>query len=86
MHDDVFTLMNVRYSWLLENRAGRLSASATFAAKIGCVPQRLHDWFRRDETNAWQRPSITSAEVQRVKELEREVKELRQVRSRFNLA
>lgn len=34
-------------------------------------------WVKREEVDSGQRPGITTAEAQRIKELEREVKELR---------
>jgi transposase len=45
--------------------------------KIGCAPQTLLEWVKRAEVDAGTRPGTTTAEMQRIKELEREVKELR---------
>ncbi len=45
--------------------------------KIGCAAHTLLNWVRRDEVDAGTRPGVTSAEAQRIKDLEREVKELR---------
>jgi transposase len=53
------------------------AAVESIAPKIGCVPQTLLEWVKRVEIDAGARPGTTSAEVQRIKELEREVKELR---------
>jgi len=53
------------------------AAVESIAPKIGCVPQTLLEWVKRAEVDAGMRPGITSAEAQRIKELEREVKELR---------
>jgi transposase len=53
------------------------AAIESIAPKIGCVPQTLHEWVRRAEIDAGQRDGITSDERERVKQLEREVKELR---------
>ena len=53
------------------------SAVESIAPKIGCVPQTLLEWVKRDEIDAGSRPGVTSAEKERIKELEREVKELR---------
>jgi transposase len=53
------------------------AAIESIAPKIGCVPQTLHEWVRRAQIDAGQREGITSDERERVKQLEREVKELR---------
>lgn len=53
------------------------SAVESIAPKIGCVPQTLLDWVKRVEVDAGVRPGVSTAEAQRTKELEREVKELR---------
>ena len=49
----------------------------SIAPKIGCVPQTLLEWVKRVEVDAGKREGVTTAETQRVKDLEREVKELR---------
>jgi transposase-like protein len=53
------------------------AAVESTAPKIGCVPQTLLDWVKRSEVDAGKRPGTTTAEVQRIKDLERENKELR---------
>jgi transposase-like protein len=53
------------------------AAVESIAPKIGCVPQTLLDWVKRTEVDAGQRPGTTTEEAKRIKELEREVKELR---------
>ena len=53
------------------------AAVESIAPKIGCVPQTLLDWVKRSEVNAGMRPDTTTAEAQRIKDLERENKELR---------
>ena len=63
-----------------EHRAGYPSLWATvvsIAPKIGCAPQTLLEWVKRSEIDAGTRSGITTAEAQRIKDLEREVKELR---------
>lgn len=42
------------------------------------MPQTLNDWVTKAEVDSGQRPGTTSSDAQRIKELEREVKELRQ--------
>jgi transposase len=53
------------------------AAVESIAPKIGCVPQTLLEWVKRVEVDAGMRPGMTTAEAQRIKELERENKELR---------
>ena len=53
------------------------AAVESIAPKIGCVPQTLLEWVKRVEVDAGARPGTTTAEAQRIKDLEREVKELR---------
>lgn len=53
------------------------AAVESIAPKIGCVPQTLLEWVKRTEIDAGARPGITTAEMQRLKEVERENKELR---------
>jgi transposase-like protein len=53
------------------------AAVESIAPKIGCVPQTLLEWVKRAEVDAGTRPGTSTAEAQRIKDLEREVKELR---------
>ncbi len=53
------------------------AAVESIAPKIGCVPQTLLTSVKRTEIDAGTRPGMTTAEAQRIKELERENKELR---------
>ena len=53
------------------------AAVESIAPKIGCAPQTLLDWVKRTEIDAGSRPGTTTAEAQRIKDLERENKELR---------
>ena len=62
------------------------AAIEAIAPKIGCVPQTLNEWVKRVEVNTGVRDGITTAEAQRVKELEREVKELRRANEILKLA
>ncbi len=62
------------------------AAVESIAPKIGCVPQTLLEWVKRHEVNTGARDGITTAEAQRVKELEREVKELRRANEILKLA
>lgn len=62
------------------------TAVESIAPKIGCVPQTLLSWVRRREIDTGVREGVTTAEAQRVKELEREVKELRRANEILKLA
>ena len=53
------------------------AAIESIAPKIGCVPQTLHEWVKRDEIDGGTRAGVTTLDMQRLKELERENKELR---------
>jgi len=53
------------------------AAVESIAPKIGCVPQTLLEWVKRAEIDAGARPGTTTDEMQRIKDLERENKELR---------
>ena len=53
------------------------AAIESIAPKIGCVPQTLNDWVKRDEVDSGQREGLTSSERELLKALQREVKELR---------
>lgn len=58
----------------------------SIAPKIGCVPQTLHEWVRKQEVDAGLRDGMSSAEHERIKALEREVKELRRANEILKLA
>jgi len=45
--------------------------------KLGCSVEALRRWVRQSERDAGQRPGLTTDERQRLKQLEREVFELR---------
>ena len=62
------------------------AAVESIAPKIGCVPQTLLEWVKRVEVDMGQREGVTSNEAQRVKDLEREVKELRRANEILKLA
>ena len=62
------------------------AAVESIAPKIGCVPQTLLEWVKRVEVDTGVRGGVTTAETQRVKKLEREVKELRRANEILKLA
>jgi transposase-like protein len=62
------------------------AAIESIAPKIGCVPQTLNEWVKRADVEAGVRDGVTTSEAQRVKELEREVRELRKANEILKLA
>lgn len=79
----------IRYSQEVKERAVRMvfehekeypsqwAAISSIAPKIGCTPETLRTWIRQAERDQGIRPGMTSAERDRMKELERENRELR---------
>ena len=57
--------------------ASRWAAVQSVASKIGCTPQTLLSWVNRMEVDSGAKPGMTSDQAARVKELEREVRELK---------
>ena len=66
---------------LMEHREEYQSEAAALmaiAGKLGCSPDNLRVWVRQVQRDGGERPGPTSAEKARIKELERENRELRQ--------
>ena len=53
-------------------------AISSIAAKIGCSSETLRKWTRQAEVDGGSRDGVTTAERERLKELERENRRLRQ--------
>src|SRR5690625_137112 len=78
-----------RYSAEVRERAVRMvldhkdeyssewAAMESIAEKIGCSAETLRLWVRQAERDTGERPGPTTTEKIRIKELEREVRELR---------
>ena len=66
---------------LVQEHAGEYvsewAALTSIATKCGMTPETLRKWVRRTEVDAGARPGLTTDERQRLKELERENRELR---------
>ena len=74
---------------VLEHRGEHPSlwaATQSFSSKIGCSAHTLYEWVRRHEVDAGTRDGVTTAERDRIKDLEREVKELRRANEILKLA
>lgn len=53
------------------------AAIGSIAAKIGCTAETLRKWVRQTERDQGQRPGLTTEERERLKQAERENRELR---------
>ena len=62
------------------------AAIESIASKIGCRAETLCKWVRQGERDSGVRPGVTTAEQQRIKDLEREVRELRKTNEILKLA
>jgi len=81
---------STRYSPEVRERAVRMvrehqgehesqwAAISSIAAKIGATAETLRRWVRQAERDIGEREGLTPAERERIKGLEREVRELRQ--------
>src|SRR3954447_11082994 len=58
--------------------ASQAAAISSIAAQIGCAPETLRGWVRQAERDQGRRAGPTTAEQERIRALEREVRELRQ--------
>jgi transposase-like protein len=53
------------------------AAIGSIAAKIGCTAETLRKWLRQAERDQGKRPGLTTDERERLKQQEREIRELR---------
>jgi transposase len=60
-----------------DEHGSQWAAIGSIASKIGCTPETLRKWVRQVERDSGRRPGLTTDEKQRLKDLEREVRELR---------
>src|SRR3954467_8201900 len=56
----------------------------SIAGKLGMTPETLRLWVRRDEVDHGRRPGVTSAERERIPQLEREARVLRRANQLLN--
>ena len=59
------------------NHESQWAAIVSVAEKLGCTAETLRKWVRQAERNTGQRPGLTTGERERMKELERENRELK---------
>ena len=62
------------------------AAIKSVAPKIGCSAETLRSWVRQAERDRGQRPGLTTSERERLKELERENRELKKANEILRLA
>ncbi|CAM2157484.1 Insertion element IS401 uncharacterized 12.4 kDa protein [Paraburkholderia tropica] len=65
------------------------AAVESIAPMIGCTPQTLHEWVKRDQVDQvdqGERDGVSTDERERLKALEREVKELRRANEILKVA
>ncbi|MDQ1106630.1 transposase [Nocardioides zeae] len=62
---------------LRRDPATRSGALRRVGEQLGINPETLRNWVQQAEVDEGHRPGVTTAEAQRINELEREVRELR---------
>ncbi len=60
-----------------DQHASQWAAIVSIAEKMGCSSEALRKWVRQAQRDTGQRPGLTTNERERMKELEREVRELK---------
>jgi len=55
----------------------RWATIVSIASKIGCTPETLRKWVNRMEVDSGLKPGVSSDHQQRMKDMERENRELR---------
>jgi transposase len=61
----------------MEQTGQRVGVITRIARQLGIGAESLRGWVRQAEVDGGRRPGLTTAEQQRITELEREVRELR---------
>jgi transposase len=68
----------VRLVWESEGEHGsQWAAIVSISEKVGCTAETLRKWVRQAERDTGRRPGPTTDDRQRIKDLEREVRELK---------
>jgi transposase len=60
-----------------ESHPSQWAAITSIAANMGCTAETLRHWVRQAERDTGARPGLTSSERERLKQLERENRELK---------
>jgi transposase len=60
-----------------DEHGSQWAAVCSIAEKIGCSAETLRKWVRQAERDQGRRPGLTTDERQRLKDQEREIRELR---------
>jgi len=77
----------VRMVWEHEDEhASQWAAISSIAGKMGCTAETLRKWVRQAERDQGRRPGLTTDEKARLKELERENRELKRANEILRLA
>ena len=77
----------VRMVWEHESEhSSQWAAISSIAGKMGCTAETLRKWVRQAERDQGRRPGLTTDEKQRLKELERENRELKRANEILRLA
>jgi transposase len=61
-----------------DQHASHWAAIQSIASKVGCTPETLRKWVKQSEIDQGKASGLCSSDRERLKELERENKELRQ--------
>ena len=62
----------------MKQHESRWAAIVSISSKIGCAPQTLNEWVKKVEIDTGQRGGISTEQAEKMKALEREVRELKQ--------
>ena len=77
----------VRMVWEHEGEhASQWAAIRSIAGKMGCTAETLRKWVRQAERDQGRRPGLTTDEKARLKDLERENRELKRANEILRLA
>jgi transposase len=77
----------VRMVWEHEaEHASQWAAICSIAGKLGCTAETLRKWVRQAERDQGRRPGLTTDEKARLKDLERENRELKRANEILRLA
>ena len=60
-----------------EQHESQWAAMTSIASKMGCTPETLRKWVRQVERDSGKRAGLTTTERERLKDLERENRELK---------